>query len=613
MNTIKNELEAEEYDYEDILIEDEWLDEDVEEESKDEEREVKGEIKKRKKDKKKKITMRNSGYAYTMLHILFFEKMVRLKDFRAMMRVTYTGNISNSIKKLTDYGFVKVENDVISITRKGEVYVMDKEGGDSYEDEHYIDILKEYKKASKKGRESRYLDFKRGSAMMHSQRIIKVFPKDKPSLVELAKKIGVQHPNLDKAKPSSSYKPVEEIPTQELARMYANGIYYTKSEVIEALSVLRNDIVDLIRSSRAIGLFINAKKIVVIYVQPNTSENMFQINHGDVLLKQFLTAFFFNDSILPVTRSTLECVVFSDGESLVWSMATGWKSGRITEGRKKMMLNMFRNYTNTSTNAVQSLNETTGHVLTNAFKYPDISQNIEDIDKVKEASNIIHSSLSAANSCLCYANNIYDKLYVVPVTIKGVAQLTDILYYTENEIGQRGLKLLKQYDINAEQDAYIPLQYKSEGRTILYMPYYEVMLLHRTSCDGDLAQTRLLPPPAEESPVHVITKTDMTRAISHSMRRNIIFLDVESLKEIPNTVLYNMDGYVRPEYPDQYRAKRKQKENKVKKKRYKEAKITVYFDESEKKEFERIAAQHGISMNKLLKNIIRNGIKNLDQ
>ena len=559
------------------------------------------------------IQLRKNKFAYYMLSIMYYEKAMRIKDLRNTSRGTFTTNTSNAIRKLINYGFIEVSKEgVVKITKKGEVYILDKESPGSYEDLYQNEIGNDYTHLTDPKSRERYLDHERAKAMFYANGE-GVKPKDKPSLPALCHAIasGVYDTiPLDTTRPP--YLNISGMTETDFYNLFSRGFFYTKREIVDMLQSKIAFPQDLVNSSRISGLFISNERLHIVYVQPERTENMFKITHADSMVKQLIDEVIYNRYAGNFNRYKTECIVFSDGDSLVWSMATGWKRGVLSEGKKKMMYVEYNKRHSKNQNISSHYNETTGHVLVDRIYYPSIIDSLSDNEKLEMVKKELSSTVTANMSCLNYASSEYEHLYVVPASIKGIGQLKYVLYRNNEDISREAVALLRNIYPYADESNITDSKnhiLTINGDTYIYIPYYDIMSLHSMSCDGDKAKTSILPYQIEEPPMYILTQPDMANAISHSLRRNIVFLDMYDMSEIQNIRRYNIDGYVKEGYYDPYAQRRKTKEEKKGNASNKRNIVSVAVNKEEYDYWKELAKKENITLNRFIKENVRIGLR----
>lgn len=559
------------------------------------------------------IQLRKNKFAYYMLSIMYYEKVMRIKDLRNTSRGTFTTNTSNAIRKLINYGFIEVNKEgVVKITKKGEVYILDKESPGSYEDLYQNEIGSDYTRLTDSKSRERYLDHERAKAMFYANGV-GVKPKDKPSLSALCYAIANEvYDIIPLDDPRPPYLNMSGMTETDFYNLFSRGFFYTKREVV---NMLQSNIAfpqDLVNSSRISGLFISSERLHIVYVQPEKTENMFKITHADSMVKQLIDEVIYNRYAGNFNRYKTECIVFSDGDSLVWSMATGWKRGMLSEGKKKMMYAEYNKRHLKNQNISSHYNETTGHVLVDRIYYPSIIDSLSDNEKLEMVKKELSSTVTANMSCLNYASSEYEHLYVVPASIKGIGQLKYVLYRNNEDISREAVALLQNIYPYAGESNIIDSKnhiLTINGDTYIYIPYYDIMSLHSMSCDGDKAKTSILPYQIEEPPMYILTQPDMANAISHSLRRNIVFLDVYDMSKIENIRRYNIDGYVKEGYYDPYAKRRKTKEEKKENASKKRNIVSVAVNKDEYEYWKKLAESNNQTLNRFIKENVRIGLR----
>ena len=528
---------------------------------------------------------RQNSIGYKMLLYMYYEKRIRLKDLRNTCRETYTKNISKAIKKLIEDELLEIKEEEVLITKKGEVFVQDKEGINSYEYKFRDIIGEEYKRALNKGQIDKYLETERAKSMFSFAKV-GINEKTKPRLPEL----------------------LEQIDMNEYQDLLLVGLFYTKREIIEWLATIVPQVGDLINTARFNGVFLNKHRICITYVQPYGSDAMFRINYADVIAKQYIEEYLKRAIGMYYGENyEIQSIVFANGESLVWAMATGWTRGHLKEGTKKQL---FKNYTKNKdmdNNQALEYNSETGHVTVAATFYPNAVNIEKESEQMEMVKKEIKTSIFTNKSLFSYASGIYQHVYVIPATIKGANQLNLLIQKSNDEIYSYGYKQIygeepEQIEITSTNIGEIRdrhyLVMGLDEYPVAYVPFYDVMQLHEISCDGKLAQSDNL---------MIVTGEDMANAISHSIRREVKYVEIDNpSEEITDVPIYNYDGYVL-KGNDPYKDKRKAVDDKSRN-YYIESRTTIVTSSKEKKEWQKLAEEKGMSLNAFLKSVIRNQI-----
>ena len=313
-------------------------------------------------------------------------------------------------------------------------------------------------------------------------------------------------PTYQKPKLKDLYEIMKTNPTPEYQKLLDNGLYYTVKEIREFIdTAIGEGISDTTYSSRIKGLFLSTTNAMAVYITKrgdNKIQKTSDLREKRLLkrLEPLLSITKVNrplptlakkkksrmDNSLVIDKQAQNGVwglMISDGDSLVYSMASGSANGIIRKPRK-----------------TDSNKETTRRY-----------------------------------SWLTGENQIYSRMFVTPFTVAGVGSLNYLCHTSAEE----WYKEAKEFMLDKEQfeeNVYNPLYCADEivrGRKqpAIYMPVFEVNELKNIS-DMDYDVT-------------VVTYPDMINAISHATRKENRYYDADTMELVnrEEIMIYGEKGY----------------------------------------------------------------------
>lgn len=529
-----------------------------------------------------KANLRNTGAAFKLLEYLFYEKCARISDLRQICRNQDAWHISKALKKLETYELIECDDDIVRITQKGEVFILDRPDS-GYCETYSKEIKDKYATWRNKGLPN-YLDLQRAKCNFTFMGVA-VRESQKPGFGQfcdwMAGKLDATQLQEERLK-FPPYREISSFSQDELVEMMRKGIFYDKLEVMEWMDSHLSEGSDLYHSARLKGVFINSTRAMIVYVQPHGSDRMIKLNYSDIVANRYIAAYL-KDTIGDIYRNgfNLDCLMFSDGDGLVYQMATGWKRGVLTDGHKKLLKDTKKNYE---------------------------SDFVLDTTQLRNISSLKNS----APSFCCYSSS-FDHVYVVPAEPKGLMMMQEFLYKTDEEIFAEGYRLVtgqepEHLDYTPEQAGEIARRrhffFTHEGKHYAYLPYYDIMNLHGLSMDDSFGVTNISP--GWDAELNVITLESLCNAISHSIRRNVRFWDANgSVAEIFDVRLYGHDGYV-CRGTDPYASRRKSQTEPKKTKKYNYSRITLRVEDWEFVEWKRMAEQKNMTLNSFIRTCVMN-------
>lgn len=391
---------------------------------------------------------------------------------------------------------------IVNITKAGINFLIDNINKSKYISKQESDfIYKNYKSVHKRFRTTDPYKYLRELERSHVMNLIsttgaKVFPNEKPSLLDLYLKLKHLESTHDSKYLDLSISQINEIKSN-------SGFYYSLQEFREfdkLLCRLNNmPLGEEYRSSTASGIFISDKRCLIVYLSEPTSNKLVYLSDTESILKSKLLNYFsslfdFRKYVVFIDnkniRSSIDALVLSDSNSLIYSMATGKKHGR--------------------------------------FHY----QEGKDLTKLYTPKKI-----------LLHDNELFSNIYCVPATRTGLKSLKYLADHSIKEYDSDSYQQVRQHpdlfectNIRGNHYSYgyakqKDITYPNMNRSVIYMPVAEVNMLFRLSIRND-------PNSDYYDRYAFITYPDLTSAIAHSIRKDkCIYYKVEDsiLYVIKNT------------------------------------------------------------------------------
>lgn len=417
---------------------------------------------------------------------------------------------SRTISKLTSEGLIDVvavkgrmpaAENVCVLTRRGRVELLDSLGSE-YWHERSQDAEKQFRTTNETTLIARLDDARIMTAMTLAG--VTVFPDEKPSLYHLY--TSLYRLPLDYHKEYDNKKDYNDATgKEELEVILKRGIYYTLKEYRDFMEELSPGATDTFIGTKARGIFVSADTCFVVYTGSHRNNRLLRISKpSEVHLAESLRELCGITNVLRplpgfARRTTggykeeisnsINAFVISDGNALIYSMATGNPSGKV-KGTDKMEKDDARR---------QYFEENGGDIGLSWLK---------------------------ANG------DIYPRIFAAPFTQNGINSL-DYLCHTTPESWQKTCDNMLKDDIRFVPETYDPLyRYSDKGRPTIYMPVFEVNELYRIY--------------KMEHPVSIITYPDMYDCIAHSVRKDIRYYDADTLElaDKDSVTIYDSHGNV---------------------------------------------------------------------
>lgn len=548
---------------------------------------------------KTNLRMRANGVTWRILRYLYYAQFMLSKDIRLLCRDKKSEQASTAIKRLKELCFVEERTDilpvsVIYITKLGRIYVCDKLGNYSYESTYANRFTVEYDTARRRNEIEKYVELQRVKAMLSFQKII-VWEKDKPSLKEFVDRLSGK--TVDHVFDNAEYPPYKNNCTdEELQAMAIQGVFYSKREIIQWMSTMIASATDIMRAARFKGVFINTRRILMIYVQPFQTGSMFRLNYEDALSKNLLER---NLNILLPRTSTeerkVQALIISDRQGLIQSMATGWKNGVLKSETKANILKMKENQSNRPLHYGEKqivVDSKTSHKIMDNEIIP--TMNIRDDNDVREEREKLQKWYKLHQKVFSWSDTLFEGKYVVSATTFGLFQIGEILFNTDDEIYREGIEKYKRLKSSAEESQDKTKHFywimDDETETVVYLPVYEIDRIHALSCDGQQYKSN--------DNITIICNENMIDVLSHCIRKKVKGYDLDTMEQFEFVKQYNYDGYV-TNAPDPYESRRVPSEKK-KRKIKSEKRGSFVTNEETMNMIKRAATRLGVSINEFL-------------
>ena len=387
---------------------------------------------------------------------------------------------------------------VTAITRKGINYLAEKEA-----DTAYFRNSKVYSarfNTEVKDTFVRQLMVSRAMTLMASAGAA-VFPNEKPSLYRLYAFLNndidqVFNEQTDAEKYSNYMKSDRE---ECIDLMNERGAFYTRQEFGDFLKSIGAMNTETFKSSRAFGVYLSNFTAFLLYEEVPTGQTEIGVRHEvEKRIRNAVNSHFQNalkyHCRVPYTDdkyTDLYTVIISDGESTVYSIASGVKYGRI-----------------------KLTDEQKNDPEKRGAKYSSIA-------RIREKSKVI-----GANS------EKYSRVFVTPANDAGVLSMNYLCHHSVEDYFRDSAELIK-----LRPDLFIPSrtmqepfvfgwEKNSEKRIsdVVFMPVYEINLLRRLSLWN-----------ADEEDLDglaIICQPEMADTISHTLTRAATFYDQKTLGKI---------------------------------------------------------------------------------
>ncbi len=552
-----------------------------------------------------KKTIRRNSVTWNLLEYLYHAQFMQLDDLRLIARDSYNFQISQSLKRLKEYGFIEDSKEILPsrtvwITKLGRLYVCDKDGPDSYNSKYSDEMTYEYELARRRNAVEPYVDLCRAKVMLKFNGIA-VHECSKPSMKDLVNCLS-QKEYVFTDWDNGEYPPYKtELSEKEKKEILSKGVFYSKREVTEWFKDYIAEGSDVIRMARFKGVVFNSRRIFMVYVQPYRTGTMFKLNYSDAIVKKNLEERLNIEMARVYQRHVkVQALIVCNQDALVYSMATGWKKGMLKPEAKEKIL---KQYDDQKTRKLRyrekqiNIDPVTEHEIVEVKDIPlipSMPKNDEENKNYQRERNKLQEWFSNHTGVFAYYDPLFDGKYVVPANSNGLTAMTYALFKTDEEIYLDGLSKYRDsmpvtFE-NVNSDNGRNWQVGDEVDPVIYMPVYEIDRLHALSCDGNLYRG--------SSSVTVICDESQIKAISHSIRKEVKGLNIEDMEPFSFVPQYNYDGYV-TNMKDPYehlRVPAKEKKKRVRNK----ARGSFVTNDDTVQMIKRAAARQGISINEFI-------------
>ncbi len=326
---------------------------------------------------------------------------------------------------------------------------------------------------------------------------VKAMPYNKPSLYHLYFTLAL-NPNsaYDSSKDFNKIYTDNFITKDEIENdLASNGYYYTSVEFKRFLSdLVPNNEADNFNSSMMQGIYISKDKVLAVYALKRGEAKLIKLNLA--IEERMIASLNFLNQITDAYRH----IQMFDGKSK-------------TSNGEHILLK--RGYSAPQALVFCDRENSAVYTMCNGYSYGRTK---------KINSNKAYSETRENISWLKGKSNLYERIYVAPVSLKYLKQLKYLLhtsieqYYDDLQSisSNRNDMLYLEYD-NTTNPKYPLIQIKNqEGQpknaTIIFMPTFEIKELYKIQKDtlGSYA---------------IITKPDMVDAINHCIQRSVDFYD----------------------------------------------------------------------------------------
>ena len=387
-------------------------------------------------------------------------------------------NKNDIFKKLDSKNPHRGDYIVVNVTKAGLNYLIDNADKSEYiskqEAEYFYQNYKNIHQRFRTTNPQKYLRELENSHVMNFISIsgAKVFKSEKPSLLDL-----YLNKNL---------------------KINSSGYYYSLKEFREfdkSLCKLNNmPLGEEYRSSTASGIFISDKRCLIIYLsEPTTNKIVYLSDSEKIIISKIINYFsdkfdfgkhviFMNQKSI---KSSVEALVLSDSNALIYSMATGKKHGK--------------------------------------FK----------IDKEKDLTR-----LYTPEKLLLHDNALFSNIYCIPATRTGIQSIRYLINHSINDYDADSYHQIKThldlFECTELRDEYFSYGYTKQkddaypnmNRKVIYMPVADINTLFRLSLRNDINSDYY-------ERYSFITYPELVGAISHSIRKDRCLY-----YEIEDSVLY---------------------------------------------------------------------------
>ena len=415
-----------------------------------------------------------------------------------------TGNASRMLKRMIDSGYIQESSvyqqkgsetyKILKITRKGKNALYDTLG-DIYFKTYSKESTKEFHTSSPALLHPRLADSR--MKIFFATADVKATPRLKPSLFYLYK--SLTDGSYEEEGKENRYR--NDLSREECEVLLDDGLFYTIREVRSFLDMDSPGDSDVTYASRARGIFISRKNFYVIYMPRHGDNKLIRFATGaeEKLLKALRPLIRLTEATrrLPELEAvaagahtgeqvalhqvfnTVNALVISDGDSMVYTMATGNPNGIIR------------------------------------------GADLNEVKRAKEASAAANRK-TVRNQWLTGDGSIYHRVFVTPFTINGASSLMYLCSKTAEDWARESALLLQSLDgfTANDYDPMYPADEIVQGRKIpsIFMPVFEVNELYRIS--------------QMDYKVTILSYSDMFNAIAKSVRKDLHYYDADTLSKV---------------------------------------------------------------------------------
>lgn len=387
-------------------------------------------------------------------------------------------NKNDIFKKLDSKNPHRGDYIVVNVTKAGLNYLIDNADKSEYiskqEAEYFYQNYKNIHQRFRTTNPQKYLRELENSHVMNFISIsgAKVFKSEKPSLLDL-----YLNKNL---------------------KINSSGYYYSLKEFREfdkSLCKLNNmPLGEEYRSSTASGIFISDKRCLIIYLSEPTTNKIVYLSDSEKILKSKIINYFsdkfdFGKHVIFMNqksiKSSVEALVLSDSNALIYSMATGKKHGKFKTDKEKDLTRLY-----------------------------------------------------TPEKLLLHDNALFSNIYCIPTTRTGIQSIRYLINHSINDYDADSYHQIKThpdlFECTELRDEYFSYGYTKQkddaypnmNRKVIYMPVADINTLFRLSLRNDINSDYY-------ERYSFITYPELVGAISHSIRKDRCLY-----YEIEDSVLY---------------------------------------------------------------------------
>lgn len=438
-------------------------------------------------------------YRSDLIRYMTYEQGIRQYTTKIVNELENKGYVVCKQVKRDDKSSVDETYDVVSLTRSGEIELLNKlEKINKIEGEYLYNFINNFKKDFGKSEVERLtlrlLDSRLKLLVKNAS--VKIIPPEKPSLSYL-------YSMLSSSSPATSNEMYKDTLTKEECQNYLDeGIVYTIGEYREFLNSIDEELSDRTFMSRARGIYVSTNNLYVIYMTRKGNEKLISIRSAG------------EENIVSSLESTLL---------------------RITNVRRPIK-NMRRTERNVNGVSIDKYyeNNIDAIVISGTSSLVSYMANESSNGKTKESKN---KKKEVGRFWITSTTPMYNHVYVVPNTTEGVNALNYLCTTSMEDRQTEGEQLFESINSfrKSSFDSFFPYDEIRDKEAVpsIYVPVYEVKTLKR------LYELR--------GNVSILTYPDMYEEISKSVRKDDIhFYNAETMKleDRDKVCIYDHNGNI---------------------------------------------------------------------